>query len=82
MTTHHNLFFLLFLLFFFNVLLRVYQFCVGRFARAATSGNDYFILLIITDGIITDMPQTSEAIVNVRFTRLSPFFCLQAIESE
>jgi hypothetical protein len=28
------------------------------------------------------MPQTSEAIVNVRFTRLSPFFCLQAIESE
>ena len=36
-----------------------------RFARAAATGNDYFILLIITDGIITDMPQTTEAIVNV-----------------
>jgi len=28
-------------------------------------GTDYFILLIITDGIITDMPQTKAAIVNV-----------------
>ena len=38
-----------------------------RFAAAAAKdGNDYFILLIVTDGIITDMPQTTEAIVNVR----------------
>ncbi|XP_041349780.1 copine-8-like [Gigantopelta aegis] len=37
---------------------------VARFATAARDGNDYFILLIITDGIITDMPQTTEAIVN------------------
>ncbi|PVD25046.1 hypothetical protein C0Q70_15543 [Pomacea canaliculata] len=37
---------------------------VARFAQSAASGNDYFILLIITDGIITDMPQTTEAIVN------------------
>ncbi|XP_050412535.2 copine-8 [Patella vulgata] len=37
---------------------------VAKFARtAAVNGNDYFILLIVTDGIITDMPQTCEAIV-------------------
>ena len=36
-----------------------------RFAAQRRDGNDYFILLIITDGIITDMPQTCEAIVNV-----------------
>ena len=29
------------------------------------SGKNYFVLLILTDGIITDMPQTTEAIVNV-----------------
>jgi len=28
-------------------------------------GGNYFILLILTDGIITDMHQTCEAIVNV-----------------
>ncbi|XP_076448583.1 copine-8-like [Babylonia areolata] len=44
---------------------------VARFARAATGGNDYFILLIITDGIITDMPQTCEAIVNASTLPLS-----------
>ncbi|KAK3752663.1 hypothetical protein RRG08_054518, partial [Elysia crispata] len=37
---------------------------VSKFAAAARDGNDYFILLIVTDGIITDMPQTTEAIVN------------------
>ena len=36
-----------------------------RFAAKRRDGNDYFILLIITDGIINDMPQTCEAIVNV-----------------
>ncbi|RUS84077.1 hypothetical protein EGW08_008189 [Elysia chlorotica] len=37
---------------------------VAKFAAAARDGSDYFILLIVTDGIITDMPQTTEAIVN------------------
>ncbi|XP_071156234.1 copine-8-like [Mytilus edulis] len=37
---------------------------VSRFAEAKTGGTDYFILLIVTDGIITDMPQTCEAIVH------------------
>ena len=36
-------------------------------------GSNYFILLILTDGIITDMPQTSEAIVNVRIIII---FCI------
>ena len=33
---------------------------VGRFAAANKGGSTYFILLIITDGIITDMPQTKQ----------------------
>lgn len=37
---------------------------VAKFAALQQDGNDYFILLILTDGIITDMPQTMEAIVN------------------
>ncbi|GAB1598493.1 copine-8-like isoform X3 [Argonauta hians] len=36
---------------------------VARIAQQHTGGNDYFILLILTDGIITDMPQTMEAVV-------------------
>ncbi|XP_046542548.1 copine-8-like isoform X2 [Haliotis rubra] len=36
---------------------------VASFAQTSQQGADYFILLIITDGIITDMPQTTEAIV-------------------
>lgn len=36
-----------------------------RFAETKANGEDYFILLIVTDGIITDMPQTCEAIVHV-----------------
>lgn len=28
-------------------------------------GSQYFVLLIITDGVISDMAQTKEAIVNV-----------------
>ena len=31
---------------------------VANIARQFTDGSQYFILLIITDGIITDMPQT------------------------
>ena len=37
-----------------------------RFAQAKRDGSEYFVLLIITDGIITDMLQTTEAIVKVR----------------
>ena len=33
---------------------------VARFAAANQDGKSYFILLIITDGIITDMPQTKQ----------------------
>ena len=39
--------------------------CVCRFAAAYQGGMHYFVLLIITDGVITDMPQTKEAIVQV-----------------
>ncbi len=36
-----------------------------RFAKAYADGSHYFVLLILTDGVITDMPQTKEAIVKV-----------------
>jgi len=39
-------------------------------AQCGAQGANYFILLILTDGIITDMPQTCEAIVNVWNTLL------------
>ncbi|KAF3706173.1 Copine-8 [Channa argus] len=38
---------------------------VARYASAVTDGSQYFILLIISDGVITDMAQTKESIVNV-----------------
>lgn len=34
-------------------------------AAAVLDGSQYFVLLIITDGVISDMAQTKEAIVNV-----------------
>jgi len=37
---------------------------VANFARAYQSGDQYFVLLIITDGIITDLEATKYAIVN------------------
>lgn len=37
---------------------------VAKFAQAYPDGSNYFILLIITDGIITDMPQTKSAIID------------------
>lgn len=40
--------------------------CVRRYAAAVQDGSQYFVLLIITDGVISDMAQTKEAIVNVR----------------
>ncbi|KAH3880662.1 copine-8-like isoform X2 [Dreissena polymorpha] len=37
---------------------------VARFAATKRDGSCYFVLLIITDGVITDMPQTIQAIIN------------------
>uniref|UniRef100_A0A671TZL3 Copine VIII n=1 Tax=Sparus aurata TaxID=8175 RepID=A0A671TZL3_SPAAU len=37
---------------------------VARYASAVMDGSQYFILLIISDGVITDMAQTKESIVN------------------
>jgi hypothetical protein len=45
---------------------------VASIAReAGASGSDYFILLILTDGIITDMSETCEAIVDASSLPLS-----------
>ena len=33
---------------------------VANFARQSRNGSQYCILLIITDGVITDMPQTKQ----------------------
>ncbi|XP_069980599.1 copine-8 isoform X2 [Penaeus vannamei] len=38
---------------------------VAQFARSHQDGNNYFVLLIITDGIITDLPDTRKALVSV-----------------
>lgn len=37
-----------------------------RAAQDVTDGSQYFVLLMITDGVISDMVQTKEAVVNVR----------------
>lgn len=42
--------------------------CVSVFHSCAaeiTDGSQYFVLLMITDGVISDMVQTKEAVVNV-----------------
>lgn len=39
--------------------------CVCRYAASVKDGSQYFVLLIITDGVISDMAQTKESIVNV-----------------
>ncbi|XP_071531309.1 copine-8-like [Panulirus ornatus] len=44
---------------------------VAQFAAANRGGDKYFVLLVLTDGIITDMPQTKEAIVNASTLPLS-----------
>ncbi|KAJ0068863.1 hypothetical protein NL108_012204 [Boleophthalmus pectinirostris] len=44
---------------------------VARYAAAVQDGSQYFVLLIITDGVISDMAQTKEAIVNVRTNTLT-----------
>ncbi|XP_061770436.1 copine-8 isoform X1 [Nerophis ophidion] len=37
---------------------------VARYAASIKDGSQYFVLLIITDGVISDMAQTKESIVN------------------
>lgn len=44
---------------------------VAKFAAAIQNGSNYFILLIITDGVITDLPQTKTAIVEASFFPMS-----------
>ncbi len=39
---------------------------VARIAASTLDGSQYHILLIITDGIITDMVKTKEAIIAVK----------------
>lgn len=41
---------------------------VCRYAASVKDGSQYFVLLIITDGVISDMAQAKESIVNVRVT--------------
>ena len=37
---------------------------VAKFAKAYQDGRQYFVLLIITDGIITDLEETKQAIIS------------------
>ncbi|XP_030422803.1 copine-8 isoform X2 [Gopherus evgoodei] len=37
---------------------------VARYASSVKDGSQYFVLLIITDGVISDMAQTKESVVN------------------
>ncbi|XP_019732672.1 copine-8 isoform X2 [Hippocampus comes] len=37
---------------------------VARYAASVKDGSQYFVLLIITDGVISDMAQTKESIIN------------------
>lgn len=43
----------------------VINFLFCRYASLVNDGSEYFILLIISDGVISDMAQTKESIVNV-----------------
>lgn len=43
----------------------LYTNLVLRYAASVKDGSQYFVLLIITDGVISDMAQTKESIVNV-----------------
>nr|CAD7433582.1 unnamed protein product [Timema monikensis] len=44
---------------------------VARFAASIKDGSSYFILLILTDGVISDMPQTTNALVEASVLPLS-----------
>lgn len=50
--------------------------CDLRCAAEVTDGSQYFVLLMITDGVISDMAQTKESVVNVS-TRQSAHFVNQ-----
>lgn len=41
-----------------------------RAAAKISDGSQYYVLLIITDGVISDMTQTKEAIVSVSLWRV------------
>lgn len=43
----------------------VYVSTLPSCATEITDGSQYFVLLMITDGVISDMVQTKEAVVNV-----------------
>lgn len=43
---------------------------VIKFAQSYNDGNNYFILLILTDGVISDMPQTTRVRVPLSVLRL------------
>lgn len=51
----------------FSILISLHSFfmCCST-AQDVTDGSQYFVLLMITDGVISDMVQTKEAVVNVR----------------
>ncbi|XP_063221312.1 copine-8-like isoform X2 [Bacillus rossius redtenbacheri] len=44
---------------------------IARFAATYRDGSNYFILLILTDGVITDMPQTTQALVEASMLPMS-----------
>lgn len=44
-----------------------------RYASSVKDGSQYFVLLIVTDGVISDMAQTKESIVHVSRARVSGF---------
>ena len=50
---------------------------VARFTSSVKDGSQYFVLLIVTDGVISDMAQTKESIVNVSRARVSGFVTAQ-----
>ena len=43
---------------------------VAKFAASYKDGSNYFILLILTDGIITDMPQTIQVKINFKTCKI------------
>lgn len=44
---------------------------VSRIASQQQTGQHYFVLLIITDGVISDMENTIHAIVRVKFLEIN-----------
>ncbi|CAL4142232.1 unnamed protein product [Meganyctiphanes norvegica] len=44
---------------------------VAKFAKAYQDGNSYFVLLIVTDGLIKDLPATKHALVKASYLPMS-----------